>query len=181
MSLNGAGYEKSSWVVGGVIQMENRHWLADVGGNFDNAKKVNDNTGQSAGYTERFTGMVGVRVKPTWFIRASGTFSLLKTQVYEKQAWHPSLGVGHDFQKYLKMRGQLLYTFPGTDAWNAVQGGQVVMTIPSPLSIDNHWFFKETVGIYTFHETVTNAEQATEQRKHRSTTAEVIFAIMYRF
>jgi len=70
-----------------------------------------------------------------------------------------------------------MYVLPGTDHLNAVQGPEIALWIPSPAT-KRHWFWRETIGIYQFHQTSLPGNSGTQDK---SITSSVDFTVMYRF
>ena len=184
LDLNGGGYQPAAVIVGGGIDNEYDHWWWHLEGMWDNAKKVNDNTGQHSGYTER-AGVHGfVRFGDGWYAGAGTSYTFLHTKLYDKNAWHPRAGFGRDTVLWkVPGRYQLEYVFPGTDTVNAVQGFETTVLIPQYRNTQNHWFFRERLGTYWFHTTVTSTDPVlTIQQQHqRSVFSELQFTLEYRF
>ena len=81
------------------------------------------------------------------------------------------------------MRGQVLYAMTGNDHLNGAQGPEFSLWLPSPVAA-HHIFWRQTIGIYTFHETVTDPSDKAltdEQTGRRSVSCNVSFNLMYRF
>jgi hypothetical protein len=71
---------------------------------------------------------------------------------------------------------------PDGQCTNDLQGPMFTIYMPSP-TLARHVFWRTTLGIYTFHTTVTSTDPALTvlQKGDRSATAFLNFAMMYRF
>jgi hypothetical protein len=102
----------------------------------------------------------------------------LTTALYSKQGWRPTFGAGKDvIRENFSMRAQAMYVLPGTDRLNAVQGPEISIWMPSPAP-KGHFFYRQTLGIYEFHQTSVPANPGTQ---NRSVASFLEFTIMCRF
>jgi len=180
----GGGYQPLSYIVGGGFQNESHWGFFFVEGMFDGSKKVNDNTGQNSGYTERAHMFGGFKYKD-WMYGTGISYSLLHTSLYSKDAWHPRLGLGKDLD-FMSTDCRLYaeYVFPGTDTLNAVQGVEFSVFWPSIRDRSRHLFFRERFAAYEFHQTFTdikNNQIRIQQQNNRSVFNELQLTVMYRF
>lgn len=73
-------------------------------------------------------------------------------------------GGGKDlFRENFSLRGQILYVLPGTDHQNALQGPEISLWMPTPAS-SSHFFYRQTLGIYEFHQTLVPGNPGTNER-----------------
>lgn len=146
---DGASYSPASAAVGGGLDLESGHFIGLAEGSFQNARKNDSDTGSETD----LKGRAFFRTGRGWFFGGGAQWSRLGTIAYRKEAAHPALGGGKDlFRENFSMRAQILYVLPGTDHLNAVQGPEVSLWMPSPAS-RSHFFYRQTVGIYEFHQT----------------------------
>jgi len=192
--LMGGGYAPLAWEGGGGLRIDSRHVLASAEGEYDNGHKTNDNDQPNPkGHDRALAATAYFRLSSGWFFGTGARWSQLSTTNYTKGAWRPTVGGGKDyFHKKcalencvanFSMRLGVDYILPGTDRANALQGPQMSFYMPSP-SAKGHIFFRETLGIYTFHETVTEPSNLTltqQQIGDRSVTSFGELTLMIRF
>ena len=172
--LNGAGYEPVSFASGAGLTLERAHWFALAEASRDNARKSDSDSGTG----QHLQGRVFYRLGSHWYAGAGAQWSKLTTSQYSKQAWRPTFGAGRDWLlNDFSMRGQVMYILPGTDRLNALQGPEISIWIPSPRT-KARFFFRETLGIYEFHQTATPSDPGTENRNR---TAFIQMGMMFRF
>lgn len=206
LAVNGGGYSSLSGNLGGGLRIDTRRLIWEASGSYDNAHKANDNTlDNEKGHSRRLDSSIYYRFGSGWFVGGGAGWSQLSTSNYSKQAFRPSIGGGKDyFHKQcaaedcvdeFSMRMQVDYTLPGSEhvdqkgctvpdgqCTNDLQGPTFSLYIPSP-SLARHVFWRTTLGIYTFHTTVTSTDPSLTalQKGERSGTAFLNFALMYRF
>lgn len=192
--LMGGGYAPLAAEAGGGLRIDSRHFLAFAEGSYDNGHKTNDNDQPNPkGHDRGLAGSAYFRLSSGWFAGVGARWSQLSTTNYTKSGWRPTFGGGKDyFHKKCaletcgadySMRLGVDYILPGTDHSNATQGPLISFYMPSP-SARGHIFFRETIGVYTFHETVTDPSNLTLTRQqigHRSVTSFGELTVMYRF
>jgi hypothetical protein len=123
-------------------------------------------------------GRAFFRTDRGWYFGGGAQWSKLSTAIYAKQAWRPTFGGGKDlFRENFSMRTQVLYVLPGSDHLNAVQGPEISLWLPSPAS-RSHFFYRQTLGIYGFHQTSVPGNSGVNQRYLASFLQ---FTAMYRF
>jgi hypothetical protein len=193
-ALMGGGYAPLAAEAGAGLRIDSRHFLASAEGTYDNGHKTNDGTGNNPkGHDRGLVGAAYFRLSSGWFAGAGARWSQLSTTNYTKGSWRPTFGGGKDyFHKRcaaedciadFSMRLGVDYLLPGSDQVNAVQGPLISFYMPSP-SAKGHLFFRETVGIYEFHTTVTepsNSILTQQQIGQRSVTGFSELTLMYRF
>lgn len=206
VGLNGGGYAPLSGKIGGGLRIDQNHLIWSASAAYDNSHKSNDNTiGNANGHQRSLDSSIYYRFSNAWFAGGGASWSELSTTNYTKQGFHPSVGGGKDyFHKDCagedcvtrwSMRLQVDYKLKGAEhvdaqgcsvpngqCTNDLQGPMVSFFLPSP-AMAGHLYWRETVGVYTFHDTVTSTDPALTalQKSHRSTTAFLDFTMMYRF
>ena len=192
--LMGGGYAPLAAEAGGGLRIDSRHLLASAEGWYDNGHKTDDNTGPNPkGHDRGLVGAAYWRFPSKWFAGVGARWSQLSTTNYAKGGWRPTFGGGKDyFHKKcafedciadFSMRLGVDYVLPGTDHFNALQGPLLSFYMPSP-SAKGHLFFRETLGVYEFHTTVTDPSNRIltgQQIGSRSVTSFGELTLMYRF
>jgi|ERR1700733_6703068 hypothetical protein len=192
--LMGGGYAPLAWDGGGGLMIDTRHFLASAEGSYDNGHKIDDNDQPNPkGHDRGLAASAYYRLSSGWFGGVGVRWSQLSTTNYSKSQWRPTFGGGKDyFHKKcaaencvsdFSMRVKVDYVLPGTDHFNGVQGPLLSIYMPSPAA-KGHLFFRETLGIYEFHETVTapsNLILTRQQMGDRSVTSFGELTVMYRF
>jgi len=184
-SLLGNGYQAVALNGGAGILLNSRLVLGDVEARYMNARKTNDNTVNNRKGHERFLeGRLFYRYRRGLYFGGGAQWSETSTTNYTKKAWRPTFGLGGDhFGDGYSMRWQALYILPGTDKANALQGTELQLWLPSPLS-RSHFFYRQTLGIYEFHTTITdpgNTSLAAQQTADRHSAAFADFTFGWRF
>jgi hypothetical protein len=170
----GAGYDPAAGILGSGLDIDARNFLFLGEGSLQNAHKIDSGTGSEYDLKARSF----VRAGSGWFCGGGVQWSRLSTSEYAKQAWRPTFGGGKDLNlQNLSVRAQALYIMPGTDHLNALQGPEISLWLPSPAS-RTHFFYRQTVGIYEFHQTSVPGNPGTNLR---SASAFVNLTAMYRF
>jgi hypothetical protein len=192
--LMGGGYGPFAAEAGAGLRIDSRHFLAFAQGSYDNGHKTNDNNQPNPkGHDRGLAASTYFRLSSGWFAGVGARWSQLSTTNYTKSGWRPTFGGGKDYFHHkcaledcvadFSMRLGVDYILPGTDHANALQGPQLSFYIPSP-SAKGHIFFRETIGVYSFHETVTEPSNLTLTRQQigdRSITSFGELTVMYRF
>lgn len=192
--LMGSGYATLAATAGAGLRIDSRRFLFSAEGSYDNGHKTNDNTGPNPkGHDRGLAGAAYYRFLSGWFLGAGARWSQLSSTNYTKTAWRPTFGGGKDYfhntcsledcVSDFSMRLVVDYVLPGTDHVNAVQGPLLSFYVPSP-SAKGHIFFRETLGLYEFHDTVTDPSNLALTRRqigHRSATSFGEFTLMFRF
>jgi len=206
LGLNGGGYAPLAGKVGAGLRIDQNHLIWSASAAYDNSRKSNDNTtNNTSGHERALDSSIYYRFNNGWFAGGGASWSELSTTNYTKQDFHPSVGGGKDYFHQQcaaedcvtrwSMRLQVDYKLKGAEhvdargcsvpngqCTNDLQGPMVSFFMPSP-ALAGHWYWRETVGVYTFHETVTSTDPALTalQRSHRSVTSFLEFTMMYRF
>jgi hypothetical protein len=190
LSLNGGGYQAASFNAGVGIDGEYPRLITSLESHYNSAKKVNDGTGQHSGYSVGLDGTAFYKLPQRWSVGGGYHYTWLNTQAYHKRGGWPSVGLGRDlyvsnrFGQTASFRVTGEYLFPYQDKQNGVHGMLFTFWLPSLNKIDQHLFFRERVGIYRFHSTLTdtsNEELTRYQLARRAWTGGSEFTIGWRF
>lgn len=190
----GGGYAPFALLGGAGIRVDSTHFLLDANANYDNAHKTNDNDQPNPkGHDRGLVGSMYFRLPSGWAFGGGARWSQLSTTNYTKSVWRPTFGGSRDFfvsqcrtewcGGHFTMRFGADYVLPGSDHENGLQGALLSAYIPSP-SLKGHWFFRENVGIYRYHDTVTNPTDPVltrEESSHHSFDSFLELTLMYRF
>ena len=184
LHLNGGGYSTTSQSLGAGLSFERGRLMLSAGAGYNNARKVNDGTvGNTKGHTRNLGASTFVRINPIWYVGGGVNWGQLSTTNYMKSNWHPEVGVGRDwYRDDFSARTEMVYVGTGSDHTNGSQGATFRLWIPSP-SRNSHILFREQVGIYTFHATLTdpsNQALTAMQMSNRSHATYVQFGIVIR-
>jgi hypothetical protein len=172
-SLVGNGYQTFAGNFGAALLLNSRRLLGDLEASYMNAKKTNDNTVNNRKGHERFlNGRFFYPWRNGWYFGGGAQWSETSTTNYTKTSWRPAFGLTKDsITGACGCRWQLLYVTPGSDHSNALQGPEFQFWIPSPES-KSHFFFRQSIGVYEFHTTVTDptnrplTARQTSERNH---------------
>jgi hypothetical protein len=191
--LNG-GYAPLALLGGTGVRVDSEHLLVNAQIWYDNARKVNDGCQPNpSGHHVGVDGGAYLRFSSGWAFGGGWRYSKLTTDKYTKVGGRPVFGGSRDFfvrncrrencAGDFTMRVGVDYVTKGTDWMNGSQGPLISFYMPSP-SLRHHFFYRETVGIYRFHDTVTDRTDPILTREessnhHFDSFAE--FTVMYRF
>jgi len=175
LELNsGGGYSPAAGSTGVGVDLEDSRFMALAEVSVANAEKQDSGNG----YEVHAKSRLFLRNRGNWFYGGGAQWNRLATSTYSKQFIRPAVGGGKDiFRESFSMRAQLLYLLPGTDRLNALQGPEFSLWLPSPASA-RHFFYRQTVGIYEFHETSVPGNPGTNDRSVASFSE---LTLMYRF
>ena len=133
---------------------------------------------------ERFLlGRVFYPWRRGFYFGGGAQWSETATTNYTKKQWRPAFGLGRDTFGGYGCRWQVLYITPGSDHENALQGPEFQFWLPSPGS-KSHLFFRQTLGVYEFHTTVTdptNLELTARQSSDRHHAGFLDFTFGWKF
>jgi len=170
----GAGYSPAAGTIGGGLNIDSTHLIVLAETSLQDAHKQDSGTGSELD----LKGRAFFRTGSGWYFGGGAQWSKLSTAIYDKQAWRPVFGGGKDlFRESFSMRAQVLYVMPGNDHLNAVQGPEISLWLPSPAS-RSHFFYRQTLGIYGFHQTSVSGNPGVNQRYVASFLQ---FTALYRF
>lgn len=184
-SLVGNGYQTVAANFGGGFLLRSSRMLADFEAYYMNARKTDDNTVNNRKGHERFLrGRVFYPWRRGLYFGGGAQWSETSTTNYTKKGWRPAFGIGGDhFARDWNCRWQVLYVTPMNDRWNALHGPEIQFWLPSPAS-KSHFFFRQSLGLYEFHTTVTDPSDrvlTAKQTSDRHSAAFLDFAFGWRF
>jgi hypothetical protein len=170
----GSGYSPAAGSAGAGLNIETNHLIDVTELSADNAHKEDSGTGHDLYFQAR--GFY--RIRRGWYLGGGAQLNRLITDPYSKESWRPAFGGGKDLlHQDFSMRAQVLYIMPGTDHLNAVQGPEIGLWLPSPVT-RSHFFYRQTLGLYEFHQTAVPGNSGTNVRGE---SAFVTCTVMYRF
>lgn len=190
----GGGYAPVAVLGGAGIRVDATRFILDANAWYDNGHKSAER-GQPnpKGHDRGAEGSMYFRFASGWALGGGACWSQLSTTNYTKSAWRPTFGGNRDLflgecqspecHRQFTMRVGVDYVLPGTDWKNGSQGPQFSVYIPSP-SLRRHLFFREKLGIYRFHDTVTDRTDPALTRLQTSKHGVDSFlelTLMYRF
>lgn len=192
--LMGGGY--APFAVEGMVgvQVESRWFSFDANAAYDNGHKEDDGTSPNPkGHDRYLAGTAYLRLPSSWFVGAGARWSQISTTNYKKSGWRPTFGGGKDVYTdncleqncvgHFNFRLAADYILPGTDWQNGSQGPAFSIWFPSP-SVRKHVYFKETIDVLRYHDTVTDRSDLTltrQQQANRHSDCFVEFALIFRF
>jgi hypothetical protein len=184
-SLVGNGYQDLAAHFGSGFLLKSRQLVGDFEVSYMNAKKVNDGTVNNYSGHERFLqGGLFVPWKRGVYFGGGARWSETATTNYTKKAWRPTLGIGQDyFTEGFNTRWQVVYVTKGSDHSNALQGPEVQFWLPTPAS-RSHFVYRQTIGIYEFHTTITDPRDpilTARQTSQRHLAVFVDFSLGWKF
>ena len=184
-SLMSGGYQPVAEHVGAGFLLNSSNIGGDFESRYMNARKTNDNTVNNRKGHERYLqGRLFYKWHRGLYFGGGAQWSETSTTNYKKEAWRPTFGMGGDyFGDRVSLRWQALYILPGTDKSNGLQGPELQIWFPSPVS-RSHFFYRETIGLYEFHQTVTDPSDphlTAQQLSSRSVTSFLDFTFGWRF
>lgn len=170
----GSGYSPAAAEGGLGIDIETFRLMGVTEFSADNDHKQDSGTGHDLYFQAR--GFY--RINRGWYLGGGAQWNNLITDIYSKEAWRPAVGGGKDaFRETFSMRAQVMYILPGTDHLNAVQGPEIGLWLPSPATA-SHFFYRQTIGLYEFHQTSVPGNPGTNVRGESTF---VSCTAMYRF
>jgi hypothetical protein len=191
-SLMGGGYAPLAYRAEAGIDLESTHVIFRSLAAYDNGRKTNDGDQPNPNGHDRYLeGAAYYRARRGWFLGMGWSWSQLSTTNYSKGGTRPEFGGGYDWflhscdgcRRDFSMRIDADWVMAGTDWENGSHGPDVKLTFPAP-SEKRHLFWRQTIGIYRFHETVTeptNFSLTQSQRSQKYFDSDVNFGILYRF
>jgi hypothetical protein len=195
-ALMGGGYAPLALEAGAGIRIDSEHFLLDASAMYDNGRKANDNHQPNPkGHDRSLDATMYYRFSSGWSFGGGASWSQLSTTEYTKSSWHPKFGGKRDFfvkncmaencQGEFTMRIGADAFFGGNNRDNGTKGVLLTLYIPSP-SLKGHFFFREKVGIYRFHDTVTTTPEIdrnvfNRQMSNHHFDSYMQATIMYRF
>lgn len=192
--LMGGGYAPLAMEGGVGVRVEAEHLTVDANATYDNGHKTYDGTQPNPkGHDRGLDGSLYYRLSSGWAFGGGYTWGQLSTTNYTKSGARPKFGGYKDFltnnceengcRHDFSMRLGVDYLTAGTDKENGSHGVAISFYLPSPHA-KRHLFWREMIGIYRFHDTVTdpmNAFLTRQQLGNRYSDCFVEFTVMYRF
>jgi hypothetical protein len=196
-SLMGGGYGPVAGRAEAGINVEGTQVLFRALGAYDNGRKTNDGDQPNPkGHDRYLEGALYFRpALASWwnglFFGGGYRWSQLSTTNYTKGGSRYELGGGYDWARRVcdgcrrdfSMRVNLDWVAAGSDWQNGSHGPNVTVTMPSPRE-KRHLFWRESMGIYRFHDTITeptNVPLTAEQRANKHTDSFLDCGVFYRF
>lgn len=185
IQLNGGGYAPLSQVVGAGLEHDAARFFSIAEFSYDNARKSNDGTVNNRnGHDRHASARFFYRLPAGYFVGAGYQWNQLTTTNYVKSASRPAFGGGKDWiRENFSARFQGIYVLPGSDRQNALQGPELQFWLPSPAT-RHHFFFRTKLGIYGFHDTVTDPTDrllTAQQMSRRSYATWVEYTLCVKF
>lgn len=196
-SFMGGGYAVLAYRAEAGFHVESRQWVMKGDAAYDNAHMVNDGDQPNPkGHDRSLESAIYFRppIPPLsghWFVGAGFTWSQLSTTNYTKGGSRPLIGGGYDLSLHpcpacrrdFSMRIALDWLTAGSDWENGSHGPQISFSLPG-LREQRHWFWQQRLGIYRFHDTVTdrgNLSLTREEQSKKHFDSFLDFGIIYRF
>jgi hypothetical protein len=196
-SVMGGGYAAWAYRLEGGLNMEATHVVFRALGAYDDGRKLDDDDQPNPRGHDRYldAGLYFRPARPGWtrmlYFGGGYTWSQLSTTNYTKGGGRYQLGGGYDVltracdacRRDYSMRINVDWITAGDDWQNGSHGPNTTLTWPSPRE-KRHWFYRQELGIYRFHESVTeptNLSLTQLQRSQKSTDCFADFGILYRF
>lgn len=179
LGIQGGGQQSLSGVGGAGFESDTKPAVFNIEGTYNAAHKNANSGGGNSGYYLRGSSDVYGRVG-TFLLGGGASWSETHTDLYVKQAWHPSFGGGKDFSN---IRVLASYFLPGTDKVNGAQGTRFTVYFPKPTET-RHWFLRYVLEVYSFHGTVDSPNPVTaaaERKLGAGVTGASEFTFGWRF
>jgi hypothetical protein len=191
-SLMGGGYAPLAYRAEVGFDLESTHLILRSVGSYDNGHKTNDdNQPNPNGHDRYLEGAAYYRARRGWFVGMGWRWNRLYTTDYAKGGTRPQIGGGYDLflhpcdgcRRNFSMRINVDWFMAGTDWQNGSHGPQTTLTFPAPIE-RRHLFWRQTLGIYRFHESLTapgDPVLTRLQRSDKSMDSFADFGFIYRF
>jgi hypothetical protein len=188
----GAGYAPLAYRVESGLDLESKRLIFRALAAYDNGHKTDDGDQPNLkGHDRYLESAAYFRVGHGWSFGMGWRWSQLSTTNYSKGGSRPEFGGTYDWflrpcgasRRAFSMRFDVDWITAGTDSQNGSHGPTAVLWFPAP-SEKRHLFWRQTVSVYRFHESVTEPNnlfltQEQNSQKHMDITAD--FAVIYRF
>jgi hypothetical protein len=187
-----AGYAPLAYRAESGLDLESKHAIFRALAAYDNGHKTDDGDQPNVNGHDRYLESAAYfRAGHGWSFGMGWRWNQLSTANYSKDGSRPEFGGSYDWflhpcsscRRAFSMRFDADWVTAGTDRQNGSHGPTAALWFPAP-SEKRHLFWRQTVSIYRFHESVTEpnnlslTQQQTAQ-KHFDSTAD--FAVIYRF
>jgi hypothetical protein len=184
-SLMPGGYAPLAYRAEGGIDLESNHFMLHALGAYDNGHKTDDNDQPNPkGHDRYLEGGAYFRAKSGWFVGAGWRWSELSTTNYSKAGSRPEFGGGYDLRsRDFSMRMETDWITAGDDWQNGSHGPIITVTFPAPCE-KRHFFWRQSVGVYSFHDTVTdrtNLSLTRLERSNKSMDSNLDGGLLFRF
>lgn len=196
-SVMGGGYAVFAYRVEGGLNMEATHVVFRALAAYDNGHKIDDGDQPNPKGHDRYleSGLYFRPAHPGWtrmfYFGGGYRWSQLSTTNYTKGGSRYQIGGGYDLfvrsceacRRDLSMRINLDWVTAGSDWQNGSHGPNVTFTWPSPRE-KRHWFYRQELGVYRFHQSITeptNVPLTQFQRSKKGLDSFLDFGMMYRF
>jgi hypothetical protein len=190
--------DSAAYVGGAGLMEDTKYFIFQGDASYDNDGKSNDNANITHnGHNRRFKSSAYWRFGGGMFIGGGARWSQLSTLAYQKEQWHPTVGIGQDYiVPFFSTRLQVDYTLPwgaehvsangctvpNGQCTNNVSGPEFSIYLPSP-AVRGHVFFRATIAIWRAHETVTSTDPVLTRQQVGNTffVPETQLTMLYRF
>jgi hypothetical protein len=191
-SLMAGGYAPLAYRAEAGIDLESTHALVRALGAYDDGHKTDDGDQPNPNGHDRYLeGAAYFRMRAGWFFGMGWRWSQLSTTNYTKGASRPEFGGGYDWslrscdgcRRDFSTRVSIDWVTAGTDWQNGSHGPNSTLRFPAPCE-KRHWFWRQTIGVYRFHQTVTeptNLPLVQFQRSKKDFDSDIDFGLVYRF
>ena len=196
-SIMGGGYAVLAYRAETGFDVESRLWVMKGSAAYDDGHQVNDGDQPNPkGHDRSLESALYYRppIEPLsgrWFVGGGWTWSQLSTTNYVHSGSRPLIGGGYDLalrpcptcRRDFSMRVAMDWLTGGSDWQNGSHGPQITFTLPG-LREQRHWFWQQRLGVYRFHDSVTdrtNVSLTREQQSKKHFDAFLDLGIMYRF
>lgn len=196
-SLMSGGYAVLAYRVETGLNVESRQWVMKGSAAYDDGHKVNDGDQPNPSGHDRYLESA-IYFRPAinplsghWFVGGGLSWSQLSTTNYSKSDRRPLIGGGYDFslrscpacRRDFSMRIAMDWLMAGSDWQNGSRGPQITFSLPG-LREQRHWFWQQRIGVFQYHDTVTdrtNLSLTQEQQSKKHVDSFLDFGIIYRF
>jgi hypothetical protein len=195
-ALMGGGYAPLAYFVETGIDVEARYFVLNADGAYDDGHKTDDGDQPNPNGHDRYLNGVAYYRLSSGKLRglAMGggyTWDQLSTTNYTKGGGRYQIGGFYDIftrgcercRRSFSMRAEMEWITAGQDWQNGSHGPDIRATFPALIE-KRHWFAVEEIGIYRFHETVTeptNLPLTESQLSQKSISCSASFGVVYRF
>jgi hypothetical protein len=186
------GYASLAYRAEAGIDLESAHAIFRALGAYDDGHKTDDNDQPNPNGHDRYLESAAYfRASRGWFCGMGWRWSQLSTTNYTKGGTRPEFGGGYDWFRHscdgcrrdFSMRINVDWITAGSDWQNGSHGPNVTLTFPAP-SEKRHVFWRQSLGVYRFHESITeptNLPLTLLQNSDKSFDSTADFGLIYRF
>ena len=199
-AMPGGYYPFAAYLEAG-LSVESRHVVVETHAAYDDGHKTDDGDQPNPkGHDRHLQGDVFFRLTklghPKWMLGGGYRWSQLSTTNYTKGGSRPQFGAAYDLffdhggskpdcggYCWYSARFYADYFLAGTDWQNGSHGVEFGMTVPRPVE-NKHLFVVWTLGIFRFHESITESNNPTlvhKQLSDKSFDSSKSVGVMYRF